>query len=254
MKNKIFILISILIIVFALVTAIFNQYDKEDYITTANSNEKIEEQINNEESEVNEVQENKTEEKSNERKENEIVTKEDNSDKKQIKKEKSNNLKKSTNANKNQNNSNNSKNVQKNKAKNVSVKKETKNTQAKETKKSSSKDSKSSTNSSNSPKDNSSEIIKTKTIEKTDKSKIVRNEEMINKLRVTIQNNVSDSMKEYGYTIKEDSSIKELTNQFTYTEKRVKSMIYHKFGTIRIYAEDFYDSEGNYVMTGCYII
>ena len=86
------------------------------------------------------------------------------------------------------------------KEKNVPVKKETKNTQAKETKKSSSKDSKSSTNSSNSPKDNSSEIIKTKTIEKTDKktdkSKIVRNEEMINKLRVTIQNNVSDSMKD----------------------------------------------------------
>ena len=60
-------------------------------------------------------------------------------------------------------------------------------------------------------------------------------------------------MKKYGYTIVVDSSIKNLTNQFTFTESRVKNAIYYKFGTIRIYAEDYYRN-GQLIMTECYII
>ena len=60
-------------------------------------------------------------------------------------------------------------------------------------------------------------------------------------------------MKKYGYEIVVDSSIKEMTNQFTYTEDRVKQKITWKFGTIKIYAEDYY-CNGQYIMTECYII
>ena len=62
-----------------------------------------------------------------------------------------------------------------------------------------------------------------------------------------------DFMKQYGYNIVVDSSIKAQTNQFTYTENRVKSYITYKFGTIRIYAEDYYVN-GNLIMTECYIL
>lgn len=78
------------------------------------------------------------------------------------------------------------------------------------------------------------------------------NEEMVNKIREVIKNNESDYMKEYGYEIVVDSSIKEQTNQFTFTENRVKAMVTYKFGTIRIYAEDYY-YKGQLVMTECYI-
>ena len=44
-----------------------------------------------------------------------------------------------------------------------------------------------------------------------------------------------------------------MTNQFTYTEDRVKQKITWKFGTIKIYAEDYY-CNGQYIMTECYII
>ena len=81
----------------------------------------------------------------------------------------------------------------------------------------------------------------------------VRNNEMINKIRGVMQNNESDFMKQYGYNIVVDSSIKAQTNQFTYTENRVKSYITYKFGTIRIYAEDYYVN-GNLIMTECYIL
>ena len=60
-------------------------------------------------------------------------------------------------------------------------------------------------------------------------------------------------MKKYGYEIVIDSSIKELTNQFTFTETRVKKNIRYSFGTIRIYAEDYY-SNGQLIMTECYIL
>lgn len=76
---------------------------------------------------------------------------------------------------------------------------------------------------------------------------------MIEKIKNIITNNESDFMKKYGYEIIVDSSIKELTNQFTFTENRVKSSLQHKFGTIRIYAEDLYINS-EFIMTECYII
>ena len=87
----------------------------------------------------------------------------------------------------------------------------------------------------------------------TNTEKYVKNDAMINKIKNVIQNNESDFMKQYGYNIVVDSSIKTQTNQFTYTENRVKSYITYKFGTIRIYAEDYY-MNGNLIMTECYIL
>lgn len=87
----------------------------------------------------------------------------------------------------------------------------------------------------------------------TNTEKYVKNDAMINKIKNVIQNNESDFMKQYGYNIVVDSSIKAQTNQFTYTENRVKSYITYKFGTIRIYAEDYYVN-GNLIMTECYIL
>ena len=87
----------------------------------------------------------------------------------------------------------------------------------------------------------------------TNTEKYVKNDAMISKIKSVIQNNESDFMKQYGYNIIVDSSIKEQTNQFTYTENRVKSYITYKFGTIRIYAEDYYVN-GNLIMTECYIL
>ena len=82
--------------------------------------------------------------------------------------------------------------------------------------------------------------------------KYIRNDMMIAKIKSIIESNVTEDMKTYGYTIIVDSSIKERTNQFTFTENRVKSAICNKFGTIRIYAEDYY-SGGQLIMTECYI-
>lgn len=93
---------------------------------------------------------------------------------------------------------------------------------------------------------------KTTTEKAKDEEKYVRNDAMINKIREVIKNNESEYMKEYGYTIVVDSSIKEKTNQFTFTETRVKGYITYKFGTIKIYAEDYYRN-GQLIMTECYI-
>lgn len=79
------------------------------------------------------------------------------------------------------------------------------------------------------------------------------NNQMINKLKETIKNNESEDMKNYGYEIVVDSSIVELTNQFTYTEFRVKNKLSLKYGTIRIYARDYYYNS-NYITTQCFII
>ena len=84
-------------------------------------------------------------------------------------------------------------------------------------------------------------------------TKYVRNDTMIQKIKSVIENNVTEDMKKYGYTIVVDSSIKQLTNQFTFTESRVISNIKYSFGTIRIYAEDYY-SNGKLIMTECYIL
>lgn len=79
------------------------------------------------------------------------------------------------------------------------------------------------------------------------------NATMTEQIRQDIINNESEYMKKNGYTIKIDESIVDLTNQFTYTAERVKSKIVKKFGTIRIYARDFYYN-GSYIFTECYII
>lgn len=83
--------------------------------------------------------------------------------------------------------------------------------------------------------------------------KYVKNDNMINKIKQVIQNNESENMKKFGYNIVIDSSIKELTNQFTFYESRVINYLKYKSGTIRIYAEDCYKN-GQFIMTQCYII
>lgn len=80
-----------------------------------------------------------------------------------------------------------------------------------------------------------------------------RNDTMINKIKQVIQANETDNMKNFGYNIVVNSSIKGQTNQFTFAESRVINSIKNKFGTIKIYAEDFYKN-GQLVMTECYIL
>lgn len=79
------------------------------------------------------------------------------------------------------------------------------------------------------------------------------NNEMINKMKSYIMNNPSETMQTYGFDVIIDSSITELTNQFTYTDQRLKDKLTHRFGTIRIYAMDYYYN-GNLVMTECFIL
>lgn len=93
----------------------------------------------------------------------------------------------------------------------------------------------------------------TKKEENVKKEEYKRNNRMIEKMKNIIQKNETEDMKKYGYEIVVDSSIKKMTNQFTYTEDRVKQKITWKFGTIKIYAEDYY-CNGQYIMTECYII
>ena len=76
---------------------------------------------------------------------------------------------------------------------------------------------------------------------------------MINTIKNVINNNQSEDMKNYGYNIVVDSSIVDITSQFTYTQQRVIDKITWKFGTIRIYARDYY-CNGQYVWTECFII
>ena len=57
---------------------------------------------------------------------------------------------------------------------------------------------------------------------------------MINKMKDYILNNPSEDMKQYGFEVVVDSSIVELTNQFTYTEQRMRDQLTRRFGTIRI--------------------
>ena len=79
------------------------------------------------------------------------------------------------------------------------------------------------------------------------------NDTMINTIRNVINSNQSEDMKLYGYNIVVDNSIVDVTSQFTYTEQRVIDKIKYKFGTIRIYARDYYNN-GQYICTQCYII
>ena len=74
----------------------------------------------------------------------------------------------------------------------------------------------------------------------------------INEMKNIINNNVSADMKEFGYSIVVDPSIVNLSNYFTFTEKRVKSKVEDRFGTIKIYARDLYVN-GGYAHTECFI-
>lgn len=79
------------------------------------------------------------------------------------------------------------------------------------------------------------------------------NQNKINEIITIINNNPSEDMLLYGYNVVVDSSIVELTNEFTFSEKRVKDKIKYKFGTIKIYVRDYYKN-GQYVTTECYLI
>lgn len=79
------------------------------------------------------------------------------------------------------------------------------------------------------------------------------NDAMINTIKNVINSNQSEDMKLYGYNVVVDSSIIDITSQFTYTEQRVIDKIKYKFGTIRIYARNYYNN-GEYICTQCYII
>jgi len=85
------------------------------------------------------------------------------------------------------------------------------------------------------------------------KEEYIRNDEMINTIKQALKNNESDYMKKFGYEIVVDSSIKELATPFTFTEKRLKSCTKYSFGTIKIYAEDLYKN-GVYQTTFSYIL
>lgn len=79
------------------------------------------------------------------------------------------------------------------------------------------------------------------------------NQEIINRIKTIIKNNETEDMKTYGYEIVVDSSIPELTNEFTFTEKRVINKITWSCGIIKIYARDYYYN-GNLVSTQCFIL
>lgn len=89
-------------------------------------------------------------------------------------------------------------------------------------------------------------------VETMNEEKYIRNDKIISKIKSVINSNPSEYMKTYGYNIVVDNSIKEHCNQFTFTENRIKSYITYCFGTIRIYAEDYYKN-GQLIMTECYI-
>ena len=97
------------------------------------------------------------------------------------------------------------------------------------------------------------EIIEVKEEIKQDVEEYKINNQMINKLKEIIKNNETEDMKNYGYEVVVDSSIVELTNQFTLTEQRVINKIRLKYGTIRIYSQDYYFN-GEYITTQCFII
>ena len=79
------------------------------------------------------------------------------------------------------------------------------------------------------------------------------NEAMTQQIISIINSNPSQFMLTDGYTVVVDSSIISLTNQFTFTEERVKNKILYKAGTIKVYAQDYYVG-GQYLFTECYIM
>lgn len=95
------------------------------------------------------------------------------------------------------------------------------------------------------------EVVKEETVTLGEEYKT--NDTMINTIRNVINSNQSENMQLYGYNIVVDSSIVEITSQFTYTEQRVIDKIKYKFGTIKIYTRDYYNN-GQFICTQCYII
>ncbi len=79
------------------------------------------------------------------------------------------------------------------------------------------------------------------------------NKQMTDKMIKVITTNESEYMKQYGYNVVVDESIIANTNQFTYTEDRVKNPLKYKFGTIKVYARDYYVN-GQYMWTECFIL
>ena len=79
------------------------------------------------------------------------------------------------------------------------------------------------------------------------------NNEMIEKIKNAINQNPSQSMLDYGYTVIVDSTIVEYTNHFTYTDKRIVDKLVRRYDEIKIYAQDYY-IDGKYLWTECYIL
>lgn len=100
---------------------------------------------------------------------------------------------------------------------------------------------------------NSSVVPEEKPKETVQENTYVYNAQMTQQLVDIINNNPSQFMQQHGYTVNVDSSITSLTNQFTFFENRVIEKIQNKFGTIRVYAQDYY-LNGEYLFTECYII
>lgn len=79
------------------------------------------------------------------------------------------------------------------------------------------------------------------------------NDAMTQQIISIINSNPSQFMISDGYSVVVDGSIVTLTNQFTFTEERVKNKILYKAGTIKVYAQDYYVG-GQYLFTECYIM
>ena len=102
----------------------------------------------------------------------------------------------------------------------------------------------------------SNPIVETKT-EATNSTKVESfktNYNMIATIKNDIISNPSETMQKYGYNIDDtDNSIVNKTTGFTYTKERVKNQIKKSFGTIKIYAHDYYVN-GKFVETKCFIL
>ena len=99
-------------------------------------------------------------------------------------------------------------------------------------------------------------VVTKKTVKKDTPKNIksyVRNTTIENTMKEYMENNPSEYMQQYGFTIEPDSKIVNETNQFSYTEYRMSAKIKHKFGTIKIYAQDVF-LDGVYQFTECFLL
>lgn len=80
-----------------------------------------------------------------------------------------------------------------------------------------------------------------------------RNDNTITEMENCIKSNPSETMEKLGYNIVHDSNIVNQTTGFTYSQKRIKDAIKKSFGTIKIYAHDYYVN-GKFVETRCFIM